>query len=70
MSTQLVLNTKLHHVGFSWIIYSSKPMKYDIKENNDTDSLNKGPRYHTYKMLGLKYVITIMKIDKKWHMKL
>ena len=45
-------------------------MKYDIKENNHTDWLNKGPRYNTAKMLGLNYFITIMKLDRKWLIKL
>ena len=39
-------------------------MKYDIKENNYYDWLNKGPRYNTAKMLGLNSFITIMKLDK------
>ena len=34
-------------------------MKYDIKENNHTDWLNKGPRYNTAKMLGLNTLMTI-----------
>ena len=46
-SNNFVLNTKWHHVGLSWIIYSSKQMKYDIKEHNHYDWLNKGPRYNT-----------------------
>ena len=45
-------------------------MKYDTKENNDPDWLNKGPRYNTDKMLGLNHFITIIKLDKKWLMKL
>ena len=55
MITKFVLNTVLHHVGLSWIIYSNKEMKYDIKENNHPDWLNKGPRYNTaicYKLYG------------------
>ena len=40
-------------------------MKYDNKVNNHPDWLNKGPRYNTAKMLGLKYFITIMKLEKK-----
>ena len=59
-----MLNTKLHHVGLSWIIYSSKKIKYDIKENNHPDWLNKGPRYNTAKILVLNYFITIMKLKK------
>ena len=47
MSTKFVLNKKLHHVGLSWINSSRKQMKYDIKENNNPDWLNKGPRYNT-----------------------
>ena len=39
-------DTKLHRVGLSWIIYSSKHIKYYIKENNHLDWLNKGPRYN------------------------
>ena len=64
MSTKFVLNTKLHHVGFSWIISSSKQIKYDIKENNHPDWLDKGPQYNTAKILGLNSFITIMKLDK------
>ena len=64
MSTKDVLNTRFHHVGFSWRIYSSKPMKYDIKENNNPDWLNKGPRYNIAKMLGLNSFIKIMKLVK------
>ena len=67
MSTKFVLNTKLHNVGLSWIIYSSKKNRYDIKENNHPDWLNKGPRYNTAKMLGLNYFIKIMKLDKNDH---
>ena len=61
MSTKFVLNKKLYHVGLSWIISSSKKIKYVIKENNHPDWLNKGPQYNTAKMLGLNYFITIMK---------
>ena len=64
MSTEFVLNKKLHHVGLSWIIYSRKQMKYDIKENNHPGWLNKGPRYNISKMLGLNFFITIVKLDK------
>ena len=64
IGTNFLLNTKLHHVGLSWIISSRKQMKYDIKENNLPDWLNKGPRYNTSKMLGLNSFITIMKLDK------
>ena len=64
MSTKFVLNTKLHHVGLSWIISSSKQMKYDIKENNHPDWLNNGPRYNTAKMLCLNYFIAIMRFLK------
>ena len=64
MSTKLVLNTKLHRVGLSWIIYSSKQMKCDIKENNHPGWLDKGPWYNTAKMLGLNSFITIMKSEK------
>ena len=67
MSTKFVLNKKLHHVGLSWIIYSSKPMIYDIKENNHSDWLNKFPQYNTAKMLGLNSFITIMKLEKTAH---
>ena len=63
-SSKFVLNTKLHRLGLSWIISSSRQMKYDIKENNHTDWLNKGQRYNTAKMLGLNYFITIMKLEK------
>ena len=47
----------------SWIIYSGKPMKYDIKENNHPGWLNKGPRYNTSKILGLNSFITIIKLE-------
>ena len=70
MRTKFVLNTKLHRVGLSWMIYSSKKIKYDIKENNNLDWLNKVPRYNTAKSLGLKSFIKIMKLDKKKIMKL
>ena len=59
-----VLNMRLHHVGLSRIIYSSRQMKYDIKENNNLYWLNKGPRYNTAQTLGLNSFITIMKLDK------
>ena len=65
MGTKFVLNKKLHHVDFSWIISSRNQTKYDIKENNHPNWLNKGPRYNTAKMLGLNSFITIMKLDKK-----
>ena len=65
MSIGFVLNTKLHHVGLSWIISSIKKMKYDIKENNHPDWLNKDPRYNTAKMLGLNSFITMIKLEKK-----
>ena len=64
MITKFLINTKLPHVGLSWIIYSSKKMNYDIKENNHPDWLNKVPRYNTAKMLGLNSFITNMKLDK------
>ena len=67
MSTKFVLNTKWYHVDLSWIIYSSKKINYDIKENNHPDWLNKVPRYNTAKMLGLNSFITIMKIEKIAH---
>ena len=70
MSTKFVLNTKLHHVVLSWIIYSINPMIYDSKENNHPDWSNKGPRYNTATMLGLNYFITMMKLEKKWLTKL
>ena len=47
MITKFVLNTKFHHVDLSWIISSTKQMKYDIKENNHYYWLNKGPWYNT-----------------------
>ena len=65
-----MLNKKLHHVGSSRIIYSIKQMKYDKKENNHPGWLNKCPRYNTDKMLGLKSFIKIMKLDKKWLVKI
>ena len=70
ISTNFLLNTKLHHVGLSWIIYWSNQMKYDIKENNHHDWLNKGPRYNTAKILGSNSFIIIMKFENKWIMKL
>ena len=42
-------------MGLSWIIFSSTQMKYDIREYNNSDWLNKGPRYNTaicYKLHG------------------
>ena len=57
-------------MGLYWIIYSSKQIKYYIKENNHPDWLNKGPRYNTAKMLGLNPFITMMNLDEKWLMKL
>ena len=65
-----MLNKKFVSCGFVLDNFSSKPMKYNIKENNHPDWLNKGPRYKTDKMLGLNSFITIMKLDKKWLMKL
>ena len=70
MSTKFVLNTKFYRVGLSWIISSSKQMKYYIKENNNPAWLNKGTGYNTAKRLGLKYFITITRLDKKLLMKL
>ena len=52
MSTKFLLNKKCHHVDFSWIISSRNQIKYDIKDNNHPDWLNKGPRYNTSKILG------------------
>ena len=60
MSTKCVLSTKLHHLGLSWIISSRKPIKYDIKENNHPDWLNKGPWYNTAKILGLNSFIKFL----------
>ena len=60
----------MHRVGLSLRFFSRNPMKYDIKENNHPDWLNKGPRYNTAKMLGFNSFIKIMKLDKKWLMKL
>ena len=65
-----MLNKKLHHVGFTWTFSSRKQTKYDIKENNHPDWLNRYPQYNTAKSLGLNYFIIIMKLDKKWLMKL
>ena len=42
-------------------------MKYEIKENNHPNWLNKGPRYNTAKMLGFNYFIRMMKLEKKAH---
>ena len=64
ISTNFVLNTKLHHVVLSWIIYSKKQMKQYINENNHPDWFNKGPPYNKAKMLGLKSFITMMKLHK------
>ena len=64
MITKFVLNKKWSHVGLYWIISSSKRIKFDIKENNHPDWLNKGPQYNTAKMLGLNSFITIMKFDR------
>ena len=46
MITKVVLNAILHHVGMSWIIFSSKKMKYEIDKSNHTNWLNKGPWYN------------------------
>ena len=70
MRTKFVLNTKLHHVGLSWIISLSNQIKYEIKGNNHPDWLNKGQRYKPDIMLVLKSFITMMKLDKKCLMKL
>ena len=64
ISNKFVLNTRLHHMGLTWIFSSSKPMKYDIKENIHPDWLNKGPQYNIAKMLGLNSFIKIMKLEK------
>ena len=47
MSTKILVNTKLHHMGLSWITSSSKQMKYSIKENNHAHWLEKCSRYNT-----------------------
>ena len=39
-------------------------MKYDMKEINHPDWLNKCPRYNTAKVLGLNSFIEIMKFEK------
>ena len=39
-------------------------MKYDIKENNHPDWLNKGPQYNTANMLVLNSFMTITKLKK------
>ena len=64
MNTKFLLYKKWHRVGLSWIISSRKKTKYDIKESNRPDWLNKGPRYNTAKMLGLNSFIKIMKLEK------
>ena len=64
MSTNFVLNKKWHHVGLSWIISSRNQMKYDMKENNHPDWLDKGPWYNTDKILGLNSFIKMMKSEK------
>ena len=51
----------------SWIIYSRKQFKYDIKENNYPGWWNKGPWYNTSKILGLNSFITITKFKKMSH---
>ena len=51
MITKFLLNIIFHNMGLYWIIYSSKQMKYGIKENNHPDWLNKCPHYNTAKML-------------------
>ena len=55
--------------GFVLDNFFKQENKYDIKENNHPDWLNKGPRYNTADMLGLNSFITITKL-KKWPMKL
>ena len=52
-------------MDLSWIIYSSKKMKYYIKENNHPYWLNTFPQYNTAIILGLRYFITMTKIEKK-----
>ena len=43
-----MLNTILHHVGMSWIIFPNGEMLYEIYKLKYTDWLNKGPLYNTY----------------------
>ena len=64
MTTEFLLDKKLHHVGLSWIISPSKRMKCDVKENNNPNWLTKIPRHKTAKILGLNSLIIIMKLDK------
>ena len=47
MFTKFVLNAILHHVSFSWIIYSNKKTKNEIDEGNHPDWLNRGNLYNT-----------------------
>ena len=47
MINTFVLNKILHDVSLSRMISSNKQMKYDTKENDIPDWLNKGPRYRT-----------------------
>ena len=47
MITKFVLNTVFYHEGLYWIISSNKKIKYDTKENNHPNWVNKGPRYNT-----------------------
>ena len=46
MVTKFVLNTVLHHVGFSWIIESNQLLEHDIDKYNP-DWLPNGPWYNT-----------------------
>ena len=57
-------------MDLSCMISSRNQMKYDIRENNHPDWLNKGPNDNTGKILGLNSFITLMKLDKKQIMKL
>ena len=48
MITKFVLNTILHHVGMSWIIFSNNEMKYEIDESNHQYWFDKGPWYNRF----------------------
>ena len=47
MITKFVLNTILHHVGMSWIIFSNDKIKYEMDKSNHPDWLNKVTWYNT-----------------------
>ena len=63
MITKFVLNTVLHHVGLSWIISSNKQLKYETKENNHHEWLNKAPRPYFLNSMKLCLMILLDMIE-------